>query len=110
MATKKYLNDLFAYRHFLIRNHLANNMVGHIYQNFARLLIDQEGGQIFNSQMTSYFTRLDEVISEMTSDDADWIWDYLDMEEVAEITPDELEADFEKYCNGRLKTNFSEEL
>jgi len=106
MAEKSYLNDMFAYKHFLMRNHMASNMVGHIYLNFAKLIIEQEGGRYMNSQMTSYFIRLDEIISDMTSDDSEWIWDCLDMEEIAEIRPEQLEADFETYCAGQLRINF----
>lgn len=109
MSNKNYLKDLFAYRHFLIRNHMANNMVGHIYMNFAKLLIEQQDGQFMNSQMTGYFVRLDEILSELTSDYAEWIWENLDMNEIAEIDPEDLQSDFERYCNGSVTIDFVEE-
>jgi hypothetical protein len=93
-------NNKFAYRAFLVCNTFANAMLGNgvLDQNFAKLLIDEENGATFNSQMTMYFDALDEQFSELYGNDPEWIWDFLEMEEVAEISPEQLEKDYFTYC------------
>ena len=53
-------NNDFYYRFFLICNDLANQMMGHVYQNFAELKVQESNGRYGNAQMTRYFDIADE--------------------------------------------------
>jgi hypothetical protein len=69
-----------------------------VYQNFAELLIEEEAGRLANKQMTRYFDTLDAVISTLMYNNAQWVFDQLPMEELAEIPAKQLEEDYERYC------------
>lgn len=94
-------NDSY-YRHFLICNKLANEMNTHQPQNFAKLLLEEENGKIGNAQMTWYFKKADFIISRITDHPENYIWDVLDMEELAELSIEQIESDYEEFCNEKL--------
>ncbi len=77
-------------------------MMGHQPQNFAELIIEEENGKWANKQMTRYFETADYSICELTGNDEGFMWDDLDMEEVAKLSAQELQIDYDKYCNNRL--------
>lgn len=93
-------SNLFAYRCFLVCNELANAVLGNgiIYQNFAELLLAEENGRSFNSQMTKYFQVLEEKISDLYGNDTEWMWEFLSLEEVAKISTEQLKSDYYEYC------------
>lgn len=90
------------YRHFLICNKLANEMITCQQQNFAKLLIEEREGKIFNYQMTWYFKKDDFIISRITDRVENYIWDSLSIEEIAKLSIEEIESDYDKFCNEKL--------
>lgn len=90
------------YRHFLICNTLANAMMGHLPQNHAKLMVEEDNGRFGNAQMTWYFKKADIVISNLIGYPEGWIWDELDMDEVAELSIEQIEEDYQNYCNEKL--------
>lgn len=92
------MKNSYEYRYFLFINYLANQMIGVEFQNFAELIKSQDQGRYMNSQMTSYFYKLDEVFSELIQNDPEWIFDFLDLDELAAISADTLEDDYISYC------------
>ena len=95
-------NEYF-YRFFLICNKLANDtMTGLNFQNFAKLLAEEDEGRYANSQMTKYFTSIEEGLSRLIGNDEGFVWDELEIDEVAELSPEKLQEDFENYCEGKM--------
>lgn len=92
------MKNTFEYRYFLLCNEIANKMMNHQYQNFAELIVGEENGRIMNSQMTFYFYQIDSVLSNLLSNDEGFMWDLLDIDEVADLTPEQLQEDYKKYC------------
>lgn len=90
------MKDNFAYKYFLLINHLANKMNNHIYLNFALLIYEEDNGKYMNSQMTFFFYRADELFSDILANNSEWFWDELDIEEIAKIPPSQLESDYNK--------------
>jgi len=77
-------------------------MMGHLPQNHAKLMVEEDNGRFGNAQMTQYYKKADIVISRLVGNYEGWIWDNLDMEEIAELSVEQLEEDYENYCNERL--------
>ena len=92
------MKNTFEYRYFLLLNYLANKMVNVAFLNFAELIKSEGEGRFMNSQMTFYFYQLDESFSELMANDPDWVFDFIDIEELAEIPAKKLEDDYFKYC------------
>lgn len=92
------MKNSYEYRYFLFINYLANKTVGMIFLNFAELIKSQNEGRYMNSQMTSYFYALDEVFSELIQNDPEWIFNVLDLNELALITAEQLKDDYITYC------------
>lgn len=88
------MKDNFAYKYFLLLNHIANKMNNHIYLNFAELIKQENEGKYMNSQMTFFFYQADMIFSEILGNDPEWLWDNIDMEEVAKIDASKLEDDY----------------
>jgi len=103
------MKNSFWYRYFLICNQLANKVMGHEPQNFALLMIEEQGGRFMNKQMTCYFYAIDDYLSELMSNDSGTVFEELDMDELAELSMEQITQDFEEYCNGRLKIDFTKE-
>lgn len=97
------MKNTFWYRYFLVCNQLANKVMGHQPQNFASLILEEDNGRFMNSQMTCYFRVIDEFFSEMLANDTWQVFDELDMEELAELSVEQIEKDFNEYCDGILK-------
>ena len=97
------MDNTYWYRYFLLCNHLANKMLGHKYQNFAKLILDEDKGRFMNSQMTVYFHQADVFFSELLNNDEGMIFDELSINELAEITPEQLQKDYDNYCNYKLR-------
>jgi len=97
------MKNTFWYRYFLVCNQLANKVMGHQPQNFASLIVEEDNGRFMNSQMTCYFKVIDEFFSEMLANDAWQVFDELDIEELAELSVEQIEKDFNEYCDGILK-------
>lgn len=96
-------------RIFLICNHLANEVQpGIVYQNFAKLMVDEEEGRVFNSQMTFYFKKLVDNITDLTCDDRDMIYSDLEIEELAELSPQELLDYYHAFCSGSISISLLE--
>jgi len=51
-----------------------------------------------NSQMSRYFYEIDEFLSEMFANDTLQVFDELDMDELAELSMEQIKKDFEAYC------------
>lgn len=92
------MKNSFEYRYFLFVNYLANKMVNMTFLNFAELIKSENEGRFMNSQMTFYFYQIDEVFSELMANDPTWVFDYLEIDELAEITAEQLQDDYNKYC------------
>ena len=63
-------------------------MMGHLPQNHAKLMVEEDNGRFGNAQMTQYYKKADTVISRLIGNYEGWIWDNLDMEEIAELSVD----------------------
>jgi hypothetical protein len=92
------MKNSFEYRYFLLVNYLANKMVNMTFLNFAELIKSENEGRFMNSQMTFYFYQIDEVFSELMMNDPSWVFDSLEIDELAEITTEQLEEDYNQYC------------
>lgn len=90
------MKDNFAYKYFLLLNHIANKMNNHIYLNFAKLIKQEQEGRYMNSQMTFFYYQADEIFSDIIGNDPDWIWDEIDMDEIAELDEEQLQSDYEE--------------
>jgi len=77
-------------------------MMGHLPQNHAKLMVEEDNGRFGNAQMTQYYKKADIVISRLIGCYEGWIWDNLDMEEIAELSIEQIEEDYENYCEERL--------
>lgn len=88
------MKELFAYKYFLLLNHIANKMNNHVYLNFAELIQQENNGRIMNSQMTFFFYQADEIFSDILGNYPEWVWNELNMDEVAIIDASELEKDY----------------
>lgn len=105
------MENSYWYRYFLICNQLANKIMGHQPQNFASLIIEEDNGRFMNSQMTRYFYDIDYFFSQMMSNDSGMVFDELGIEELSKLSPEQIQHDFEKYCDGSLKMfEFTDEL
>jgi hypothetical protein len=100
------MKNNFWYRYFLVINQLSNAVLGFQFQNFAKLILEEENGRFGNEQMTKYFKALDLQYSDLMSNDAWMVFDELDIEELADISEEQLKEDFENYCNGKLIFDF----
>lgn len=76
--------------------------MGHLPQNHAKLMVEEDNGRFGNAQMTQYFKKADVVISNLIGYPEGWIWDELDMDEVAELSIEQIEEDYNNYCNEKL--------
>jgi|JI10StandDraft_1071094.scaffolds.fasta_scaffold30523_12 hypothetical protein len=103
------MKNTFWYRYFLICNGLANKMMGHEPQNFALLIVEENLGRFGNAQMTQYFKLADEFLSDMMSNDRMMMFEELDMDVLAELSIEQIEQDFEQFCQGRLRLKFDNE-
>lgn len=97
------MKNTFWYRYFLVCNQLANKMMGHLPQNFALLIIEENLGRYGNEQMTQYFKLADEFLSDMMANDRMMMFEELDIDELAELSIEQIEQDFEQFCQGRLR-------
>jgi hypothetical protein len=100
------MENTYLYRHFLMCNALANKMQNIQPQNYAKLIIEQNNGRFMNSQMTCFFENADTFLSELVGNDEGLMWDELDMQEIAEMSVEQLQKDYNKFCNGRMKIQF----
>lgn len=103
------MKNTFWYRYFLICNGLANKMMGHEAQNFALLIVEENLGRFGNRQMTIYFDNANSFLSELISNDESMMFEELDIDELAELSIEQIEQDFEQFCQGRLRLNFDNE-
>ncbi len=85
-------------------------MMGHMPQNFAELIIEEENGRIANKQMTVFFYKIDMALSEIIGNCEGFMWEEIDMEEVAKIHIDELQSDYEQYVEGRISIDINKNL
>lgn len=93
-----------AYKYFLWLNNLSNTVLGVQYQNFAKLIEEENNGRYMNSQMTKYFHALDESIADAQSNDAMWFESFFDMSELALIPASELKEDYQEMIENNLLT------
>jgi len=100
------MENSFWYRYFLVINKLSNLVLGHKFQNFALLIFEEQHGRYGNEQMTIFFTNLDQGYSDLMSNDPLIVFDELDLDELAEISVEQLEKDYMSYCEGKLKFDF----
>jgi len=102
------MKNTYHYRHFLICSKLANDIMGHQPQNFAQLMVEENLGRFMNSQMTFYFKQIDQTLSDILGNDAEMMWEELDMDELAELSVEQIQKDYEKYVDGKLEINEAE--
>lgn len=103
------MDNTFHYRHFLMCNRMANAMMNVQPQNFAKLIIEEDAGRFMNSQMTFYFHQADRTMCELIGNDEGFMWDELDMEEIAAMPVEELQFDYERFCLGRIIMEHADE-
>jgi hypothetical protein len=101
------MKNEFYYRFFLICNKLANDVLGFKFQNFAKLILEENNGRYGNTQMTKYFIQAEEFLSRLIGNDEGFMWDELEMEEIAKLTPEQLQEDFDNYCEGKMKIDLN---
>ena len=104
------MENTFHYRFFLICNELANSVQSIQPQNYADLIVREQEGQFMNSQMTIYFHNADKFLSTLIGNYDGWMWDELDMYEIAKIPYEKLREDFEIYCEGIMTLDVSKHL
>ena len=92
------MKNTYDYRYFLFLNYLSNKTIGMVFLNFAELIKSEREGRYMNSQMTSYFFMFDAVFSDLMGNDEGWVFDELDIDELALIPAEKLEDDYFKYC------------
>ena len=92
------MENSFWYRYFLICNQLSNKILGMQPQNFALLIVEENGGRFMNSQMTRYFYNIDEYFSELMSSNEGAVFEELDIDVLAELSVAQIEEDFDNYC------------
>lgn len=103
------MKNSYWYRYFLVCNQMANKILNMQPQNFALLILEENNGRFMNSQMTRFFHNINESLSELLANDDTLMFDELDMDELAELSVEQIEEDFENYCQGKLKIKFDEE-
>lgn len=101
-TSERNMENTFHYRHFLMCNKMANAMMNVMPQNFAKLIVEEDMGRFMNSQMTFYFHQADRTLSDMIGNDEGFMWDELNIDEIADMTPEELEHDYNRYCSGNM--------
>lgn len=74
-------------------------------QNFALLILEEDKGRFMNSQMTKFFHVADRCLCSMMANDEGFMWDELDIEELSQLTPEQLIEDYQKYCEGKMNFN-----
>ncbi len=99
----------FWYRYFLVCNQMANKIMGHQPQNFALLMVEEGNGRIMNSQMTCHFENVDEFFSDLMSNDSGIVFDELGLDNLAELSVEQIQEDFENYCQGKFRFKFEGE-
>lgn len=99
--------NTYWYKFFLMCNKMANDILNMKYQNFAKLIVEANNGRFGNEQMTRIYETIEESLSELVGNDPEFIWDELELEEIAEIPVETLEADYSKYCDGYLILDFT---
>jgi len=77
-------------------------------QNFAKLIVDEDNGKTFNSQMTNIFWAIDKTIAELHGSDERMVFDCLEEEEVtigdlAELSTEKLDDYLQQYCYDSFK-------
>jgi len=60
--------------------------------------MEEEGGRYMNSQMTHYFHNINNSLSELMGNDDSMMWEELGIEEVAKLSPEQIEKDYTEYC------------
>ncbi len=96
------MKNTYHYRHFLVCNKMANDVMGHLPQNFAQLMVEENLGRYMNSQMTHYFKSINRTLSEILGNDEELMWEELDMDEVAELSIEQIEKDYNEYVDCKL--------
>lgn len=96
------MENTYWFRWFLICSALANKVLGHQPQNFARLIIEEENGRYGNEQMTRYFNAINLQLCEIMANDETSMEDELDFEELAELSVGQIAKYYEEFCNGKL--------
>ena len=92
------MENTFEYRYFLFVNYLANKMVNMVFLNFAELIKSEGEGRFMNKQMTFYFYQLDETLSELMGNYPEWVFEFIELNKLAEIPAEQLEDDYIQYC------------
>lgn len=96
------MKNSYWYRYFLVCNQLANKILGMQPQNFALLIFEEDGGRIGNAQMTKFFHAADEFFSELLSNDSGMLFSEMDIDELASLSVEQIQEDFEKYCDSKV--------
>ena len=102
------MENSYWYRYFLVCNQMANKIMGMQPQNFALLILEENNGRFMNSQMTRFFHSINESLSELLANDDTMLFDELDMDALADLSVEQIEEDFDNYCQGKLKIDFDE--
>ncbi len=76
--------------------------MGHLPQNFAQLMVEENLGRFMNSQMTFYFKQINRTLSEILGNDEEMMWEELDMDEVAELSVEQIQKDYNEYVDCKL--------
>ena len=90
----------------MICNQLANKLLGMQPQNFALMIVEENNGRFMNSQMTRYFYGIDEYFSEIMCNGEGSLFEELDIDELAELSMEQIEEDFKNYCNATAMKMF----
>lgn len=76
--------------------------MGHLPQNFALLMVEEGLGRYMNSQMTHYFKSINRTLSEILGNDEEMMWEELDMDELAELSIEQIDEDYKNYVDCKL--------
>ena len=111
MRSAGQIENCYWFRHFLVCNRIAQNSCksgGGIDANFALYILQEENGQIFNSQMSYYFWAADKTICEITESEENEVFEMLEeeneisLEDLSKLTGQTLFEYFENYIVGKL--------
>ena len=105
------IKNTYWFRRFLLCNRTATKFAssrGWDVKNFAQLIVDEQNGVYGNSQMTALFKTAQSMFAEVSEEDSDVVFEMiqeeqdLELEDLAKLTDEELDAYYEEYIIGKL--------
>lgn len=104
------MENNYWFRWYLVCSKMANELLSHRDLNFALLFEEEDKGRFANKQMTYAFDRVNESLSSLCNNNETDVFDENDFSEIAELSTDDINEYYEKYCNGRMIFRFDLEI